>query len=214
MDEQRKKKLIRAILIVIVLLVVAILVLLWLLSRQPAPTSTPAPSTNTVTTPSGGLQPTAPTNTDVSTPVTTPEPAPAPAPDGSAALKRLAMAFAERYGSYSNQSDFVNLLDLRALMTQAMAARTDRFVESARASFDPNDGYLGTTTRALTAELDSFDDDLGSATVTVTTQRREASGLAADRIYYQELELNFEKTDDEWLVDTATWGEVSEQPAS
>jgi hypothetical protein len=200
-------------LVVIALLVIAILVLLWLLSRQPAPAPAPAP-TNTVTTPTGGLQPTTPTNTDVSTPVATPEPAPAPAPDGSAALTRLAMAFAERYGSYSNQSDFVNLLDLRALMTQAMAARTDRFVESARASFDPNDGYLGTTTRALTADLDSFDDDAGLATVTVTTQRREASGLAADRVYYQELELDFEKVSGEWLIDTATWGEASEQPAS
>ena len=213
MDERKKKRLIRVILVVIVLLIIAILVLLWLLSRTPAEEPTPAPPTNAVTTPTG-LQPTAPTNTDVSAPVDIPAPAPAPAPDGSAALTRLAMAFAERYGSYSNQSDFVNLLDLRALMTQAMAARTDRFVESARASFDPNDGYLGTTTRALTADLDSFDDDAGSATVTVTTQRREARGLAADRVYYQELELKFEKASGEWLVDSATWGEESSEPAS
>jgi hypothetical protein len=212
MEEQKRKRLIRGILIAIAVLIIAIAVLLWLLMQQteePAPAVAPEPAP---VVDQGGLQPVDPT---VTAPVVTPEPEPEPAPppDGSASLRRLAMAFAERYGSYSNESDFENLLDLQALMTQSMAAQTESFVQNARASFDAGDGYAGTVTRALTAELDGYSESAQQVSVTVKTQRRDSTGSGEGRVYYQELVIDFVKDGDSWKASQANWGEQSDTPA-
>ncbi|MFH1142565.1 MAG: hypothetical protein V1695_02530, partial [Candidatus Uhrbacteria bacterium] len=44
-------------------------------------------------------------------------------------LETLARTFGERYGSYSNESDFANLYDLMPLMTNSMQADTEDLIE-------------------------------------------------------------------------------------
>jgi len=122
-------------------------------------------------------------------------------------ISRLAAAFAERFGSYSNQGDFENLLDLKSLMTGNMQTWVDNFVAENKAGQTDNTVYFGVTTKSVSLETISIDEAAGEARIKVRTQRREASGTMSDnvRIYYQDLELSFKKVGGEWKVDEATW---------
>ncbi|MBU1146245.1 hypothetical protein KKD80_01720 [Patescibacteria group bacterium] len=122
-------------------------------------------------------------------------------------ISRLAAAFAERYGSYSNQGNFENLLDLESLMTGKMWAETENFIKQNKTTTGDNSVYFGVTTKALSVNIGSIDEGAGTAEITVGTQRRESSGSMADNsvIKYEDLELTFLKVNGEWKVDAATW---------
>ena len=195
--------------IIILVLIIVIAALLWLLSRQPEKDIFEMPVDETpIAVPSGGGLPGGGTSAPIGTGTALePEQPEVIEVDQRSSLKRLSMAFTERYGSYSNQSDFENLLDLTALMSKAMAARTESFVEQARAEMQDNTSYSGTTTRALSVRIDSYDEDADEAVLTVSAQRREASDTAEDRIYYQSLTIEFIKVKESWKADSATWNE-------
>lgn len=130
-------------------------------------------------------------------------------PDGekvNSDVSRLAAAFAERFGSYSNQGSFENILDLRSLMTEKMKVWADDFVEKNSAASGSNAIYSGVTTKAISVEMPDVS-GASSATVTVKTQRRETSGsmVGNEKIVYQDLELSMVKVGDEWKIDDAAW---------
>lgn len=113
--------------------------------------------------------------------------------------------FAERFGTYSNQADFQNLIDLYPLMTASMRAATERTIAQARAAGSGAEGYVGVTTRAVSTTLASLDATGGRATVTVAAQRSTQSGDDQPTIDYRILTLAFRRSGDLWLVDSATW---------
>jgi hypothetical protein len=121
-------------------------------------------------------------------------------------ISRLAASFAERFGSYSNQGNFANLLDLKPMMTLKMQAWADNYIkqnQTGNASV-----YIGVTTKAISVSIKSLDDAEGAADIVVGTQRQGSSGSMANAptINYQTLELLFIKVNGEWKVDQATWG--------
>lgn len=200
--------------IIIILILWALLMLiLWLLLRQQAPAPEEGPVediSGTVSKPLGGQLDTtysANVNTAKKPPVTPAAPtneAPLPPPDVRSNLKRLAAAFSERYGSFSNTSDYENLLDLKAFMTQSMADTTDDYVANARATVAASGDYFGMTTRALATDVRVLDETSGTADVVVTTQRH-SSGTLGERIYYQDINVQFIKAGDVWKVSAAAW---------
>lgn len=146
-----------------------------------------------------------PTN-DSPDPEPEPEPEP-PKPDVRIGLLRLASSFSERFGSYSNISQFENIEDLKAFMTPTMATWADGFVEE-QIEAGLSVIYIGITTRALNAEIEELDEDRGTARVMIKTQRRERSGEDLDgTVYYQDIILDFQKLGDTWKVNVATWQE-------
>lgn len=205
----RRQKVILGIIIALALLLLAI-ALFFLLQR-------PAPAVPVVdVTAQGNGQPVAglpeanqpnrgstaqPTGTTDPTPI-----APTAPPDDTSAIKRFAAAFAERFGSFSNQTDFVNITDLKGFMTARMQVWADGFVADARASGADTTVYSGTTTRALTPTIQAFDEDAGTATVRVGTQRQKAaSGTVAGEVYYQDVIIELIKVNGEWKADSAEW---------
>jgi len=189
----------------ILIVVVGVLVILglfyWLFLRESFTPQSPTTKTNVNVV---ALPPvTLPNSTTVSATV----------PEASAeeklrsSISRLAAAFAERYGSYSNQGNFDNLLDLESLMTEKMWAETENFIEQSKASAGDSSVYFGITTKAISVNITSIDEGAGTAKITIGTQRRESSGSMADSstIKYEDLELFFLKVNDEWKVDTAKW---------
>ncbi|MFH1047867.1 MAG: hypothetical protein V1738_06200 [Patescibacteria group bacterium] len=201
----RTKKVIGVIVAIIVLLLLALL--LWLLSQRPEtapinlgnePTSQNQPLGSLNTTGGGTTlintteQPSAPVNPEQ--------------PDQRANLRSLAAAFAERYGSYSNQGNFENLAELQALMTDSLAADTREFISTARAEATAGAEYVGFTTRALNMKVSGLDEAQGLATVTVNTQREQITS-SGTRVYYQELILDFVQVGELWKVNAATWAE-------
>lgn len=120
-------------------------------------------------------------------------------------LGKISMSFAERFGSFSNQSNYGNFTDLKILMTDSMKAWADGYVSDLRTQ--PVSGaYYGITTKALTYEVKKFDEASGQAEVLITTQRRESTEeINGGEPYIQKLTLGLEKVNGTWLFARAYW---------
>ena len=121
-------------------------------------------------------------------------------------LEKRAKSFSERFGSYSNQSDYSNFTELEIFMTKDFNNWTKKHVLELKAAAPSYDNYYGISTRALTAKALEFDKNKDSAKVYVLTERTESAedGLGTDT-YRQGITLNFVKIDKDWLVDAAYW---------
>jgi len=121
-------------------------------------------------------------------------------------VAKIAMAFAERLGSYSNQSSYNNFVDAKLTMTKNMQDWSDKYVADLKASSSQQTAYYGITTNALTSEIKKFDDANGQAQIIVTTKRQESTGVSnSNPAYIQKLDLDFKKVGGQWLVDRAYW---------
>ncbi|MEY4745083.1 MAG: hypothetical protein RL272_1028 [Candidatus Parcubacteria bacterium] len=145
-------------------------------------------------------------NANVAVPVNQPAPVVPKKPDDRASIKVVARTFAEMYGSFSTEGNYQNIVDSEFYMSDAFRARSEAFVADARSK--PGTGqFAGTTTRAVfEPQISALDAAAGTATALVKTQRRESgSTVGGDKVYYQDLKLEFVKKADTWKVDSANW---------
>jgi hypothetical protein len=124
-------------------------------------------------------------------------------------IARMAASFAERFGSFSNQSNFSNVNDLKIFMTDKMQAWADNYVKDQAKKVGDSQIYFGITTKAATEEVKEYNPEAGKGSVLVTTRRREArvSKENSSAVYTQEITVNFLKQDGAWKVDSAFWKE-------
>jgi len=120
-------------------------------------------------------------------------------------VRKMAMSFAERFGSFSNQANYENFDDLKIFMTTKMGGWADNYVAQIKKADQDRTNYYGITTTAVAAQVQKFSDSAGQADVLVTTQRREAGANGTVKNFNQDLLLNFVKVQKEWLVDGAFW---------
>ncbi len=119
-------------------------------------------------------------------------------------VQQLAKSFTERYGSFSNQNDYENLLDLKIYMTNKMQKEVDEFIEANKAEEGEEQAYYGITTKVLTLNKLSLEDDKGE--YNVSCQRKEAKGLeGGSRTYTESAKIEFKKVDGQWKVHSFTW---------
>lgn len=117
---------------------------------------------------------------------------------------KLASLFAERLGSFSNQSDYGNVTDLKIFMTSSMRDWADKYVADLKAK--PYSGeYYGVTTDTLVTKVVSYDEKNGKAKVDVLTERREDTANVLGSAYQQRMTVDLVKVNNEWLVDNAVW---------
>lgn len=137
----------------------------------------------------------APANTNVKLPVA-----------ASDAVGRLAMSFVERYGSYSNQSDYGNLENLYPFMTDAFADTTRAFVIAERRKGADTSIYFGVSTRAASFTVGGFDEQDGIASFTVITARQESVGVSSNvRRYTQNALVTMANVGGAWKISGLTW---------
>jgi hypothetical protein len=121
-------------------------------------------------------------------------------------LEKIAMSFAERFGSYSNQSNYGNFTDLKIFMTDELKKWVDKYVADLKAQSKNSSSYYGIVTVALTADTKFFDEKSGKAQIVVNTQRRESNEkINGGNAYIQSIDIRFELVNDEWLVDEVYW---------
>lgn len=124
-----------------------------------------------------------------------------------AELSRIANSFVERFGSYSNQSNFENVSSIRVYMTENMKKWSDDFVKAYRQNNPDTSIYFGITTKAISTKLTGFSDK--EAAFTITTQRKESTGTTDNaRVYYQDISVKFAKEQGVWKVNEAKWQEA------
>lgn len=115
-------------------------------------------------------------------------------------VKQLAMAFAERYGSYSSDVPVKNIDDLKPYMTDRLTSE----LTSASAAYAAATTtiFTGYTTKALSTQLTGVSDS--NVGVIVKVQRTQTIG-STEKVYYASLKLTAVKAGDEWKIDAAAW---------
>src|SRR3990167_3278636 len=121
-------------------------------------------------------------------------------------LARMASAFAERFGSFSNQSDYGNVRDLQIFMTNTMKDWSENYINDARSRKIQTAIYYGIVTKAISSTVKQFDADTGLAEILVKTQRRESAGLAGNSsTFYQDIIIKYIREQGVWRVDGFYW---------
>lgn len=182
----------KILIIVVVILIIAILLLLLFLRLLKKPTGITTTTGMPVLPKVQNLTPREAAATAVTTVDSTRQ-----------TLEALARTFTERFGSFSNQSNYVNLSDLNPMETVSVQKWTETYVSKLRADNPPSGPYYGMTTRAINITVKILDAD--NAEATVGTQREETKQAAAPVITYQNLQLTFKKVNQKWLVDFVKW---------
>jgi len=193
------KKTLFTILIIIVLLISGVALIYWYVSKQTTP-SGPEISKEEVSTDTGRITGDGLKLEDGSKKEEKPE----SIQPSDAKLLSTARYFVERWGTYSNQSDFQNIRDLRPVMT-------DDFFNEVYSRYKPlsynelnNIDYEGYETKVVSINWESKSDQ--EATALVTTNRRHLSGENVET-YPQDIRITLIKQADSWVVATAVWQE-------
>jgi hypothetical protein len=124
----------------------------------------------------------------------------------ASAVKPVAIAFVERFGTFTNHSGFVSLKDLSPILTESMISWvSDVYIPKLEKERDPSGFFYRITAKApvvlILGETDT------TVKVKVTAQRSEAVGDNAPIEFLQDIELEMIKINNEWLVDAAFWKE-------
>lgn len=121
-------------------------------------------------------------------------------------LKAIARSFAERFGTYSNHSNFENIEHLLPYMTESMKDWAEKFLKDSRKKKPDSSVYYGMTTRTMSVKQVSYDSEKGSAEFLVKAQRKESTGTTSNaRVFYQDLQIKFIKEQSVWKVNEAWW---------
>jgi len=197
------------VLVAVLVVVAGVLAYFRFFGPKTMPTGPAANTAPTGTLPSSSGLPSASTGTTASGAVTTDTltlPAVKKASAEEALAQQLNIAsrdFAERYGSYSSDGDFSNLEALLPVMTDGFAAETRTSISKSRATASTA-GFVGVTTRALSATPTGPVSVESSVTVVVTAQRTTTGG-ANPGVTYEDLTLSLDYQDGIWKTDSAAW---------
>ena len=117
----------------------------------------------------------------------------------------VAGIFVERFGSYSSESDLANIEDVLELATTSYQSELRELVYNIREE-GQSDTYYGVTTRVISKNRTAYDEQAGTASFDVVTQREESIGSVQEStVRYQTIQLELEKEDGVWKIASATW---------
>jgi len=118
----------------------------------------------------------------------------------------VASSFVERFGSYSNQSNYKNFDELDVFMTASMQNWITRYKEELKAQNPDINTYYALETKAISTQINSLDEKAGKGEILVKTQRQEFNNTINNpRIFYQNILLNLVKVDQQWKINGAYW---------
>jgi len=110
--------------------------------------------------------------------------------------------FVERFGTYSNVSDFQNIEDLKPVVAPdfyntVIAQRKNlTFAEQTSIAYDAYD--------AKVVQVDWLEETSDAATAQVTTRRHHITE-DSNEPFSQDIVVRFQKINDQWLVTEAVW---------
>src|SRR3989339_991515 len=137
---------------------------------------------------------------------TTPQPSPSETPqvvkNEEDAVLRLARVFTERYGSYSNRSNFENIIHLEPFMTESFQKESLQFIED-HAQDGMAEEFYGISTTAASLTVDQFTKEQ-SATVNIATRRVESRSNQDRRIFSQDAIVELLFVSGNWKINGFT----------
>jgi hypothetical protein len=119
-------------------------------------------------------------------------------------LSQLSASFAERFGSWSNQSNYSNISDLKMFMTTRMQAWANTYIAEQISKNNNASQYYGISTWAASEEVKDLNESDGTATIIVKTFRQETAN--SDKpAYEQNVQIKLVRENDVWKGDSAYW---------
>ena len=112
-------------------------------------------------------------------------------------VRQLAKIFVERIGTYSNQNDNAHISDVVSMTTQRM----QEYLVSQ--GIERSSRYSGVTTRAISAEVQSFGE--GVAVVGVGVQQEVRNAGENSQTIYKNGRVNLVEEGGEWKVSGLYW---------
>lgn len=182
----------------IILAVLAISILLYLSSKKQKDSNITT-STPTVQTPSNGDIPTnlLDSNGQVdTTKVQVKQPTNQEVDQN--ASKQLAKIFIERFGSYSSDSNYQNIRDVKNLVTSNLWSSLSAMIDDTVS----NQQYSGVTTKVIATSNNSWSNT--SAKYTLSTMRKSSEN-GSTTTTNKDVEVILKKVNGSWLVDGYTW---------
>jgi hypothetical protein len=173
--------------VALAIIIMLVLLIWWLLRPRPTSTNLPSPDTQT--------------EQEVQA---VPEVSPLSIPTQQAVTAgTIARIFVERFGSYSSQSDFANVDDVKVLATPRFQSVLER-QKTSLGQADKALGYTGVSTKVIS--IKTLTESEAEASFSITTQREDSVGSPGNTsIRYQDVEISLVKTGDDWLVDNLVW---------
>jgi len=193
-DNNKKLGIVIIVIAALIIIGLAIYVYLFNKSNQPAPVNSPTNNQSQLETPT-------PVNTQPTIKKFDPV-VEANRSLNSEDLKKIAQAYVERLGTYSNQANYQNFSDLKLLSTKAMQDWLEAYSAKLKANDPDSTVYYGLSSTALVGEVKSFDDTAGKAEILVTVERRETKTVGVEpTVTRQILRVDFLKVAGTWKVD-------------
>jgi hypothetical protein len=124
--------------------------------------------------------------------------------DDQVAMVRLANLFTERFGSYSSEAEFQNIIDLKKFMTAKMQSWADTYVAAQKETLDSQSTFISITAKVLSTTVNSFSETKSEVRST-TSRTEEGANINGTRTYNQDIVLQLLKQDNDWKVDSAFW---------
>jgi hypothetical protein len=144
------------------------------------------------------------TNTQPTTNENVPPP-PAEVPEitkQASSARTVALSFAGRFATYSNQNGLANLNDLEAISTPAVwNFIRGEYKKNLLKSLPPANTYYAMASTVLNAKITPISESEASATVAM---QRVESG-AVNKVSYETLNLKLKKIGENWLVSWEEW---------
>lgn len=118
--------------------------------------------------------------------------------------KALAQMFVERFGTYTNHSNYESIEQLIPSMTTTMAAWVaDTYLPKLRTDNPQTGFFYRITAEAPMAQVLSQTET--TMKVKISAQREETISATENKKYIQDIEVDLVKAGDTWLIDGAFW---------
>ncbi|MBU1132332.1 hypothetical protein KKC32_03760 [Patescibacteria group bacterium] len=118
--------------------------------------------------------------------------------------KNMAVSFVERFGTFTNQSNYIGLLELSPALSSPMQSwLKNTYIPQLKTQHDPNGFFYRVITRAPAAELVSQTDS--KIKMKVSTEREETLSETEPVVFMQDIVVDLVKENNNWLVDGAFW---------
>jgi len=116
-------------------------------------------------------------------------------------LNRLVRNFSERYGSFSSDSGFTNVEEVKLYATASFQSELEAEINQGSS----RTGFYQISAKLMKVDYLNLDEAGGTAEVRATLQREEAREGAANFVFYQDILLSLIRSGQTWLVDSAEW---------
>ena len=122
----------------------------------------------------------------------------------ASAVKNVALSFVERFGTFTNESNYQSINDLMPVLTASSQSwLLNTYIPSLVKEHDPRGFFYRIITDARTAEIIEQKDT--TLKMRVATQREETKGEAPAESFIQNIVLDLVNENNNWLINGVYW---------